>query len=264
MTLDPLSITYLNHCIREHEPANTITARRRVLGSIEKAGTATREEVEAWWSDRADLSPATRVADLALLRAFYKWAAIWEHRSDDPTIRLKSPRIPNRVPRPAKRADVKRLVAELQPEMRRVVILGAYLGLRVSESAALDWSDIDVERGLVRVEKSKGMKTRLVPTSATVIEMLGGETTGNVVTRSDKVYAAQTLSRKVNRAMQRDGTKITSHRLRHLFGTTAYEVSGGDLLSVRDVMGHESTQTTAAYAQPSMDMARKITDAMLD
>lgn len=261
---DPLTESYLVHCITAHEPANTVKARQRALGSIGNAGTATRGDVEAWCAARADLSPATRVADLALLRAFYKWCVIWEHRTDDPTIRLKSPRVPNRVPRPARRADVRRLIRDLPDDLARAVILGAYLGLRVSESAALDWAHIDPDQGLVRVEKSKGGKTRLVPISDAMVVMLGGETVGNVVTRSHHAYAPPVLARKLNRAMRRAGVDATSHRLRHLFGTTAYEVSQGDLLAVRDLMGHESTQTTASYARPSLDMARRITDAMMD
>lgn len=263
--MDALSTLYLEHCAAEREPANTIAARGRVLRLVGNAGSATREDVEAWWGSRAHLSPATRVADLALLRAFYKWCAIWEHREDDPTVRLKPPHVPNRVPRPARRTDVKRLILSLPPDMGRACALGAYLGLRVSESARLSWADIDTDEGMVRVEKSKGGKTRLVPLSPALVDMLGGELPGaNVVTRSATEYDPGVLSTKLNRAMKRAGVKATSHQLRHLFGTTAYEVSGGDILAVRDLMGHESTQTTASYARPSADMGRRIADAMLD
>ncbi|HPE14200.1 MAG TPA: hypothetical protein PL091_17050, partial [Actinomycetota bacterium] len=55
---------YLEYLAAEHTPANTVAARARVLRSIGNAGTATREDVEAWWATRRDLSPATRSNDL--------------------------------------------------------------------------------------------------------------------------------------------------------------------------------------------------------
>ena len=74
---------YVDHLTRERRPPNTIAAARRVLRSLPDADTATREDVEAWWTTRAHLSPATRSNDLAILRTFYAWCRRWEHRDDD-------------------------------------------------------------------------------------------------------------------------------------------------------------------------------------
>ena len=70
---DPLSREWLAYCAAEGTPPNTVARRRSVLLSIGNAGTATREEIEAWWATRRDLAPATRSIDLEILRAFYKW-----------------------------------------------------------------------------------------------------------------------------------------------------------------------------------------------
>lgn len=258
---DDLSGAYLEWCQAHREPANTLRARARVLRSISNAGVASREEVEAWWEARSGLAPATRVADLAGLRSFYKWCQVWEHRADDPTVRLKSPRLPNRVPRPARRNDVRRLILELDRPLSRATVLGAYLGLRVSESAGLDWLEVDEDQGIVRVT-GKGGKTRLVPISPAILALLGDNRVGNIVRAGLEPLSAAQLRQALNRAMKLAGVNATSHQLRHLYGTTAYEASGGDVLAVRDLMGHQSTQTTAGYAQPSMEVARKIANAM--
>ena len=83
--MDDLSRAHLDHLDAEREPPNTIASRRRVLASLGNAGTASREEVEAWWATRRDKAPGTRSNDLANLRTFYKWCRRWEHRDDDPT-----------------------------------------------------------------------------------------------------------------------------------------------------------------------------------
>ena len=162
---------WLEHLTRERRPPNTIAAARRVMRSLPNASTATREDVEAWWASRAHLSPATRSNDLALLRMFYDFAIIWEHRDDDPTRRIKAPTVPQGLPRPISRADLNQLLTALrdQPDMRRAVALGAYGGLRVSEAAWPILDDVDLETRRIRVT-GKGGKTRLVGLSPLLLD----------------------------------------------------------------------------------------------
>jgi hypothetical protein len=49
---DALSQAYLAWSRSEHVPVNTIKSRARVFRTLPNAGTATREEVEAWWVSR--------------------------------------------------------------------------------------------------------------------------------------------------------------------------------------------------------------------
>ena len=117
---------------------NTIRRRLSVLATLPAAPEAlTRQQAETWWGQRTQLAPATRAADLSQLRAFYTWARRFEHRADDPTIRLDPPRLAKGLPRPAGKADVDRLLQVLPEDLRRGVALGAYAGLRAAETAAL-------------------------------------------------------------------------------------------------------------------------------
>lgn len=228
---------------------NTVAGYGRALKTLPDAPTASREDVEAWWRSRAHLSPATRVADLAAVRAYYKWMLRFEHRPDDPTVRLDAPRLPKGLPRPISRSDLHRLLTELDGDCRRAVALGAYGGLRVSEAAALDWADVDLEVRRVRIA-GKGQKTRLVGLSAILLDAIAPDVGGNVVTAGRDPYSAATLQRKVNRAIRSAGVDVTFHQLRHRFGTTALAATG-NLLAVARAMGHASVTTTAVYAATS-------------
>lgn len=260
--MDALSRAWLDHCEAERVPPNTIAARARTLRSVGNAGTATREDIEAWWRSRADRSVATRSADLSNLRAFYRWAARWEHRDDDPTTRIDAPSVPAGLPRPMSRADLHTLLAALPDDLRRAVCLGAYAGLRVSEAAALDWADVDTETRRIRVEHSKGGKSRLVSISPVLLDHLLPDVGGNVVTAGGDPYSPATLQRKVNRAIRAAGVDATFHQLRHRYGTIAYQATG-DLLAVGRMMGHSSPVTTAVYAQANDDVAAKIAAAVV-
>jgi len=259
--MDELSEAHLQYLVDERKPANTIKGRRRVLMLIGTAGTAKREEIEEWWRSRADLAESTRANDLSHLRSFYRWAMRWEHRWDDPTVRIDAPNVPNGLPRPISRVDLQTLLDGLDPDMRRAACLGAYTGMRVSEAASIDWADVDHELMRIRV-KGKGNKSRLVAFSPVLLDELLPITGGNVVAAGGKPYSASQLERKVNRAIERLGVAATFHQLRHRYGTLAYQATG-DLIAVGRQMGHSSPVTTAIYAAASDAVADKIAQAVV-
>lgn len=262
--MDHLSSLWIAHLQAEHVAPNTIARRASVLRSIGTAGTATREDVEAWWATRRDLSPATRSNDLACLRSFYRWARRWEHRpaGDDPTSRIDAPKVDKGLPRPLGKQDLRKLLDNLPPDLRRAVALGAYAGLRVSEVAALDWSDVDVEARRARIWASKGNKSRMVAIGAVLLdELLPDLHRGNVVTGGGKAFTGQQLQRRVNRAMHSLGVEGTFHALRHRYGTLAYQATR-DLVAVGRQMGHSSPVTTAIYAAAADDVADLIAEAV--
>jgi integrase len=61
-------------------------------------------------------------------------------------LRLDSPHVELGLPRPKTNADPHKALDAPPPDYRRAVFLGAYPGLPVSEAAALDWSEVDLEQ----------------------------------------------------------------------------------------------------------------------
>jgi integrase len=260
---DPLSLAWIQWCRDEHKPVATIASRTQSLRSIGNAGTATREDVEAWWRSRAHLSASTRHNGLANLRSFYRWCIRWEYRLDDPTLRLDSPRVDPGLPRPMTREDLHKALDQLyRPDIRRAVCLGAYAGLRISEAAALDWSDVDLENRQLRIMNSKGNKSRRVPMSPVLLDALLPNTGGNVVLGGTVVagagpMSAQRLERRVRDAFKALGIDATFHQLRHRYATIAYEATG-DILAVSRLLGHANLNTTQIYVRTREDVARAI------
>ena len=215
------------------------------MATIENPGTATREEIEAWWRTRTHLSPSTRNQELSAVRQFYGWCRRWEHRDDDPCARIDPPKKPHRVSRFVGKDDLTRLLANLPPDLRRAVALGAYGGLRVSEAASLDWSDINVESRRIIV-RGKGDKERVVGLTTTLLDQLLPDVGGNVVRAGGKPFSGHTLQQKVNAAIRANGVDATFHKLRHRFGYKAAE-AGIPATSIARAMGHESLTTTMGY-----------------
>jgi integrase/recombinase XerD len=65
------------------------------------------------------------------------------------------------LPEILSREEVERIVAATCTLRERVLLMTTYgAGLRVSEVVALRPGDLDVERGVIRVEQGKGKKDR--------------------------------------------------------------------------------------------------------
>lgn len=261
---DPVAEAYIAWSRDERHPPNTIRRRCTVLRSIGNPGTATREEIEAWWATRRHLKASGRANDLAVLRGFIHWCQVWEYRKDDPTVRIKTPKTGAGAPKPFTRRELAAILEQVQhdPRLRRAVLLGAAAGLRVSEAANLSWDDIDPETRRARVT-GKGNKTRVVKLSAKLLTELGTAATGrNVVTGTAQAWAPDTLGRKVNRAIRAAGVVGTFHKLRHRYGSLGYQLTK-DPKALAEQMGHASVATTMAfYAASADDAADAIADAV--
>jgi integrase/recombinase XerC len=70
------------------------------------------------------------------------------------------------------------------------------------------------------------------------------------------------VSQLVNESIHAAGYTITAHQLRHRCATTALEISGGDLLAVRDLLGHASVATTQIYTKVMAGRTAKTSRAM--
>lgn len=265
--MDELSERHLSWLEAQNDRAqNTLASRRRVLKSVGNAGTATREDLEEWWATRTHLADGTRVVDLSHLREFYRWCLIFEHLEKDPSIRIRAPRLENVIyDEKVSNDQISDLVKRLPNDLARAVMLGVGAGLRVAESATLDWSNVNSSDDTIKVVRSKGKKTRVTEVSPELIRLLGHNLPlreGNVITAGGTPYTPAQLQRKLNRAMSAAGAEFTSHDLRHRFGITAYRANP-DLLAVGEMMGHSNVNTTKLYASAGSESKRKIASAVM-
>jgi len=151
-----------------------------------------------------------------------------------------------------------------------LVTLMVETGLRVGEVAALRLGDMTLNgrSGSVRVAAGKGLKTREVPLGrgarAALREWI--ETRGN---GGEWVFISQKGGRLSKNAVQRviatlatnADLEASAHTLRHTFARNYLEKTG-DLVGLARLMGHSNINTTAIYAQPTMDdLAERVESA---
>jgi integrase len=131
--------------------------------------------------------------------------------------------------------------------LRPLLITALRTGMRRGELLALDWKDIDFQRRLIRVEKSKNGEKRSVPMSPMLHETLKAVKVRSI---SGTVFPISIRSLRVayDKALEKSGiTDFHFHDLRHTFATRLVQ-AGQDLYKVQKLLGHKSIVMTQRYA----------------
>ncbi len=119
----------------------------------------------------------------------------------------------------------------------------AYTGCRISEANALEWSDLDFDKGVITVkgvddENTKNGEIRRVPMIAAaraLFERMESERDGDAT----NVFRVRECQKSLDRAAKIVGApRMTHHDLRHFFATVCIE-SGVDVPTVSRWLGHK-------------------------
>lgn len=242
-------------------------------------------------ADRRGVAPATVNRRIAALRGFFGWAVVIGLREDNPVpsarratglrasgrgllghVTPRRPRSgghlvrePRRLPEALEAAEVAAFVTDLETHRDRAMALAMLLGgLRSAEIRSLRLADVDMGLRQVRV-MGKGRRERVVPVDRAFfaelaaylrVERPAGLSTPECFVVLRGPTAGQPLTeaglRRIFRTHRaRSGaTRVRPHRLRHTYGTEL-AAGGIDLLVLRQLMGHASPETTAAYVHLS-------------
>lgn len=242
-------------------------------------------------AERRGPAPATMNRRIAAVRGMFEYAVIAGVRADNPVpaarrstgLRPKARgmlghigprrvptggrlvRQPRRLPESLEPDEVTAFLSDLCTHRDRAMALAMLLGgLRAAEVRSLRLADVDQGMRRVRVV-GKANKERIVPIDRAFFTELGnylrterpsccatpecfvvlrGPTRGGALTEAGMRRIFRT-----HRASS-GSTRVRPHRLRHTYGTEL-ATAGIDLLVLRELMGHSSPETTAAYVHLS-------------
>jgi integrase/recombinase XerC len=215
--------------------------------------SATYRDVEAF-ADDLGVSASSQRAHLSHLRAFYRWARREGIADHNPVDLVDLPRLGTRLPRPAPEDAIAHVLAVADAPMAAIVGVMATAGLRCCEIAALRWCDVDLAAGEAIV-LGKGNRQRLCYLTRDAVVLLAAlDGTDGHVWRSphrhgNPPYSPHRVSQMVAQAFTACGYTHTAHQLRHRAATQALTAADGDLLAVRDMLGHASVATTQIYTR---------------
>ena len=252
----PAHLDYLQ--LRNQRPRSIRERRLAVMRTNRRLGKpvadATTDDLKAWQSTIARLTPAGQHNEIVHTTCYIHWAIDTGLRDDDPTRVIVRPRNVHRsLPHPISDADLGVALLTAPQPIRAWIALAGFCGLRCMEIAGLTRRDVrDNHVPPVLEVCGKGGKLRVVPLPARVLAELhdaGMPSRGYLYSRLDGQAgppSAMRVSERINDHLHSLGIADTAHKLRHRFGTVLYRETRDPFLVAR-VMGHESTDTTKGY-----------------
>lgn len=229
-------------------------------------------ETQDWLDERRwygkPISDKTRYGYLSSLTDFFDFLHRTGRVETNEMREAQRPRTRENLPRPIEDNVLERAIALTHKDcrMRLWLLLAAGAGLRVSEIAGLDASDIlRAKEPWVIHAVGKGGKERYVdchPRVKAALEEYGIPRRGPLFHASTgRPYTGQRVSSLMCAFLDRLGIDDRPHSLRHWFATSALE-TGADLRTVQELLGHSSINTTAIYTKVK-DRSRSLAVASL-
>ncbi|HAF08273.1 MAG: Tyrosine recombinase XerC [candidate division TA06 bacterium 32_111] len=208
---------------------------------------------------------------ISTLKTFFKFLKHKKVIDKDPMSFFKGLRFEKKLPQTLSVAVVARFLdsfkdndfLELRDHLIFEILYGC--GIRSNELINIEDKDIDIENRIIRIEKGKGGKERIVPFNRKVKELLikyiplrdrirKSEFTNLLISRNGKKLD-NSMIRKIVKKRIKDFAEISNispHTLRHSFATHLLN-SGADIRFVQELLGHSSIGTTQIYTHTSIE-----------
>ncbi|HMT96349.1 MAG TPA: site-specific tyrosine recombinase XerD [Ferruginibacter sp.] len=228
------------------------------------------------WINGLGIAAASQARIISGLRSFFKYAALEQICTQDPSLLLEAPKLKRHLPDTLSFEEIEKLIGAIDlstPEGQRnkAILETMYsCGLRVSELVNLKISNLFLDVGFIKVT-GKGNKERLVPIGSDAIKYINifRNSIRNKIsikpTEGDILFLnrrGSRLSRVMIFLIIKDLAKkagisknISPHTFRHSFATHLVE-GGADLRAVQEMLGHESITTTEIYTHLNRDFLR--------
>jgi integrase/recombinase XerC len=283
---DPLAGEFLRYlAVERNASSRTLKAYRQALATF-------RAETKAPWKKctanhfrdylfalmkRGQARSYVRL-QFSAFRTFYQFLAARKGLRSNPVREVQLPKLDKKLPLVLTRQQVEELLAApgcvaknraapVWMPLRDVAIMELFYssGLRLSELAALDVSDVDLYTESVRV-LGKGKKERVCPVGLPALEAISRyRAAANVhsgplfISKSRRRMSTRSIWLVLKRYLRHTSIpiSISPHKLRHSFATHMLD-RGADLRSVQALLGHASLSTTQIYTHVTVERLKKV------
>lgn len=268
--------------------AHTLTAYQADLAQFEAyllqtyaindTAAATHMHLRAWVLALVEggLTPRSVSRKLATLRSYYKFLLKREAIRQDPTLKVRAPKVQKGLPHFVQEAEMDRLLDNIPfPDTfegwrdRLVLELLYGTGIRLSELLQLRVHQVDLHEGVIKV-LGKRNKERVIPMARPLQELIkkyivykntafADSSSHLLLTDKGEQAYPMFVYRLVRKYLGTftSSEKQSPHILRHTFATHLLN-HGADLNAVKDLLGHSSLAATQVYTHNSMEKLRKV------
>ena len=239
----------------------------------------TRQDILAYLADAFSQSkkPRTSARLLSTLKRLYQFLLREGSVKEDPTLKIRSPKIPKNIPQSLIEIDVEKILEApntdnpmgIRDRAMLEVLYGS--GLRVSELVSIRMNQINLSEGVIRVV-GKGSKERVIPIGEPARDWVGkyleisrpvilgrGISDTLFVTNRHQGMSRQAFWNLIRKYVFVAGIKkkVSPHTLRHAFATHLLN-HGADLRVVQLLLGHANVSTTQIYTHVAKERLKSL------
>lgn len=240
-------------------------------GSIE---SCTKKDILTYISSINGFEVSTVNRHISSLKSFFNYLVDESIIKVSPMEEVSSLKKAKKLPKYLSISEVNKLLniplnSEFDYRNKAMLELMYATGLRVSELVSIEYSNIDFENSIIRIN-GKGKKERIIPLGEVASyylkvylndyrsKLLKRNTYNQVflnnhgkpITRQGFNYILENI-----RELTGITKEITPHVLRHSFATHLLE-GGADIRSIQEMLGHENISTTNIYTEVVNDVLR--------
>lgn len=200
------------------------------------------------------------------LKTFFTYCIDSRYIENNPVSRVHTPKIPKTLPRFLTKEHARLILEETKyydwrykiERTRNTAIIAMFLytGMRLNELINLKIEDVNFDTREIHIKHGKGKKERIVPIYPKLVPYLQEYIydRGNLKLKSSWFFQSLRLNSKMSkktvqlicRKISKRTVYFTAHMLRHTFARNS--INGGlNLFMVKELMGHNSINTTIGY-----------------
>lgn len=210
------------------------------------------------------------------LRSFAKFLVINEYMDINFMDRITAPKKEKKLPKVMTEQELEKFLGVILKHskdngLRDRIIFSLYAasGMRRQELLNLNIEDIDLGINVIKVLKGKGGKDRVIPLFEPTTSYLWEYLMTRLPVKDNKeplflsgygnrmsVTAVQQLFRRYMKIAHLDDRGYTIHTLRHTYATLILK-NGGNLMEIKDLLGHADLNSTSIYLHTTVEHLRK-------
>ena len=270
--LDDFLNEYLAHSKTNKAPS-TLRLEKGIAKTVKKhfgnvlLNTIDNYGLESYKTSRVTkgLKPASVNREIMAIKYMLRKAQEWKYIEHISNIKLL--KIPVRPIQFLSVEEIDSLINHSSIWLKPIIIVLRNTGMRIGELLNLRFNDIDLVRGYISVRSSKTNNYRIVPINKELSPLLYWLANNYIAPKGLKVSKRSDIQKEYlfcnpdgtriksiktsfNKACKRAGIKATVHTLRHSFASHLV-MNGVDLVSVKELLGHTSINTTMIYSHVS-------------
>jgi len=213
---------------------------------------------------------------LSSLRSFFKFCVKEQLVEKNPMDEIELPKLDRKIPTILPYDSVKMLFRQpdtttlLGMRDRAMMELFYSSGLRLSELAAVNRQDIDLEKLKIKI-RGKGKKERLIPITKNAADWMHSylnheerhfieqDEEALFINYTGERLSTRSIDRKFQSYLKQSGLsgRITPHTIRHTIATHLLE-NGMDLKTIQHLLGHSTLATTTIYTHVSTKLKQQV------